>query len=297
MVVSYSAGMVIRRLNRALRSATGYQLQRADSSEGGQRAPVRGRKAPRRTAAAGGGPRPGGGRPRNPNAEERGLPAHYDDQAKAIIRHVRPRTMTNAAKLFGLILATRYIANAKIPGEIVECGVWRGGSMQAVALTLLEMGDTSRCLHLFDTYEGMTPPSDKDRRHDGKQASDMLASRSRDSHVWAVATLDDVQAGMAEIEYPADRVRFHKGPVEETIPTEAPEHIAMLRLDTDWYESTRHELQHLYDRLAPGGVLIIDDYGYWEGSRLATEEFLRSAGVNLLLIPMGTGRIAVKPSD
>jgi len=86
-----------------------------------------------------------------------------------------------------------------------------------------------------------------------------------------------------------------QGKVEETVPANAPDQIALLRLDTDWYESTRHELEHLYGRLASGGVLIIDDYGWWQGSREATEELLRKTGQRLLLVRAGTGRIAVKP--
>ena len=203
--------------------------------------------------------------------------------------------MTTPAKLDGLILATRYIVTQEIPGDFVECGVWRGGSMQAAALTLLACGDRSRHLHLFDTFEGMPPPTEKDVRHDGAPAAELLASRDRTKQVWAVAGLEDVQEGMRELDYPQSQVHFHPGLVEETIPQQAPETVALLRLDTDWYESTAHELQHLYDRLSPGGVLIIDDYGHWDGSRVATEEWLEESGEPVLLLPLGTGRIAVKP--
>ena len=87
----------------------------------------------------------------------------------------------------------------------------------------------------------------------------------------------------------------HPGLVEETIPGAAPERIALLRLDTDWYASTKHELDHLYERVPSGGVVIIDDYDYWEGSRKAVDEFIASTGARLLLAPMGSGRIAIKP--
>ncbi|HET7328293.1 MAG TPA: TylF/MycF/NovP-related O-methyltransferase [Nocardioidaceae bacterium] len=205
--------------------------------------------------------------------------------------------MTSHEKLFGLILATRYIAAHRIPGDIVECGVWRGGSMQAVALTLLAAGVSDRDLHLFDTFEGMSAPTEKDRRRwgQGESAAELLAASDRDAKIWAFAPFDDVRAAMDETEYPAERIHYHQGLVEETVPELAPERISLLRLDTDWYESTRHELEHLYDRLVPGGVLIIDDYGGWEGSRLATEEFLAKTGAPLLLLPLKTGRIAVKP--
>jgi O-methyltransferase len=246
---------------------------------------------------------PGGGgrnrrgpqRRRHGAPPQRGVPAHYDAAARQVIERVLSRTMTQPQKLFGLILATRYIVANRLPGTIVECGVWRGGSMQAAALTLLESGDTGRELHLYDTFEGMTPPEDVDRRVDGKRAAELLETNSRDTRVWGVATLDDVQAGMAETGYPSDGVHFHVGPVEQTIPRDAPDSVAILRLDTDWYASTRHELEHLYHRLVPGGVLIIDDYGYWEGSRKATDEFFERIGERLLLSPLADGRIAVKP--
>lgn len=83
--------------------------------------------------------------------------------------------------------------------------------------------------------------------------------------------------------------------VEDTVPADAPDTISILRLDTDWYTSTRHELTHLYPRLSSGGVLIIDDYGYWQGSRTAVEEFLAETGARLLLTRISAGRLAVKP--
>jgi hypothetical protein len=113
--------------------------------------------------------------------------------------------------------------------------------------------------------------------------------------MWAIAGLDDVQKGMAEIAYPEELVHYHRGLVEDTIPDRAPADIALLRLDTDWYMSTRHELEHLYDRVSPGGAVIIDDYGSWDGARLATEEFTNSLDEPLLWLPLGRGRIAVKP--
>jgi O-methyltransferase len=225
-----------------------------------------------------------------------GLPADMDDEAKEIIRLVRPYTMTSGDKLFALITAVRHVARVKLEGDIVECGVWRGGSMHAVARTLDGLGDHSRDLYLFDTFDGMPPPSEKDVRMDGRTAQDLLdSSLKTESSYWAYASLEDVQAGFRDVPYPSERVHFIPGKVEDTIPGQVPDTIALLRLDTDWYDSTRHELEHLYPRLVSGGVLIIDDYGYWQGSRQATEEFLESTGARLLLVRAGTGRIAIKP--
>jgi O-methyltransferase len=224
------------------------------------------------------------------------LPRHLDDEAKEIVRAVRDRTMTATQKVFALIEATRYVLDTGVPGAIVECGVWRGGSMQAVALALLRRGVSDRDLHLYDTFEGMSEPTEEDRAADGTPAAELLATRPKTARLWAVADLDDVRAGMAETGYPAERIHYHVGRVEDTIPAEAPEQIAVLRLDTDWYESTLHELVHLYPRLVPGGVLIIDDYGHWQGARQAVDEYMAEHEMPLLLNRVDyTARIAVKP--
>jgi O-methyltransferase len=222
-------------------------------------------------------------------------PVDWDEVAKPILRAANPYTMTRAEKRYALYLATRYITRYAIPGAVVECGVWRGGSMHVVARTLLSIGDPNRELYLFDTFEGMTPPTDKDVTYDGRAVADLLAQRPKTSKIWAIASLEDVQEGMATVGYPAERIHYVKGPVEQTLPDAAPEQTALLRLDTDWYESTRHELHTLYDRLAPGGVLIVDDYGSYQGSRQAVDEFIEETGARLLLVPIGPGRIAVKP--
>jgi O-methyltransferase len=223
------------------------------------------------------------------------FPRFYDHEARAVIRAVRPWTMTSREKLFALIVATRYVAAQPVEGAVVECGVWRGGSMQAVARVLAAHGDTRRELHLFDTFEGMPPPGAEDVKHGGAPAAELLRTRPRTHNVWAVAGLDDVRDGMARTGYPEQRVHYHQGLVEDTIPEDAPQQIALLRLDTDWYASTRHELEHLYDRVSSGGVVIFDDYDYWDGARKAVDEFLAATGARLLLAPMGSGRIAVKP--
>jgi O-methyltransferase len=218
----------------------------------------------------------------------------YDEEAQRIMNVVRPRTMTAYEKLYALILATRYVVDRKVAGAIVECGVWRGGSMQAVAYTLLARDVADRELHLFDTFEGMPEPGAEDRRHDGTPASHVLDRSDKSANVWAIASLEDVREGMTETGYPEERLHYHRGLVEETIPGSAPETIALLRLDTDWYASTRHELEHLYDRVPAGGVILFDDYDFWQGARQAVDEFLARTGEQLLLIPMASGRIAVK---
>ena len=233
--------------------------------------------------------------PKPPAKPAREFPADYDPEYQEIMRAVKPFTMTGNDKLHALITATRYVHRYGIPGAVVECGVWRGGSMHAVARTLDQLGDHTRELYLYDTFEGMTEPTDKDLRHDGESASHILAGADKKSWVWALASLEDVQAGFETVPYPSHRLHFVKGPIEKTVPDEMPDEIAILRLDTDWYESTVHEFEHLYPRLVSGGVLIIDDYGHWQGSRQATHEFLDRTGERLLLLRADSGRVAVKP--
>ena len=226
-------------------------------------------------------------------------PPDFDEAAKGIIRAVRPYTMTSPERLFSLIEAVRYVAAAGVAGSFVECGVWRGGSMMAAALALLECADTSRELYLFDTFEGMSAPTEHDVAIDGQSAATLLqAPRSTDpTSAWCYATLPDVQAALERTRYPAERIHFVRGRVEDTLPAGAPQSIALLRLDTDWYESTRHELEHLYPALVPGGVLIIDDYGHWAGCRKAVDEYFTARGIRLLLQRVDyTGRIAIKPA-
>ena len=193
----------------------------------------------------------------------------------AILASVRPFSMTSDERLLALIDATRYLARSGIPGAFVECGVWKGGSVMAMAMTLLAAGDSARDLSLFDTFDGMPPPGDADRSFDGVPASRQLQRDAPGTGLWARAGCDEVRRNLASTGYPSDRVHFIRGRVEDTIPANAPKSIALLRLDTDWYESTRHELTHLYPRLVRGGVLIIDDYGHWQGARQATDEIFR----------------------
>jgi O-methyltransferase len=223
------------------------------------------------------------------------LASVLDEHEQRTISDVRFYTMVSTERLVAVMDAVKYVVDRGVPGALVECGVWRGGSVLAMIRTLQQLGVDDRDVYLFDTFEGMTEPTEHDVRFDGQSASSQLATQDRhESKVWAYASLEDVQAGFETVPYPSERVHFIKGPVEETVPGELPEQIAILRLDTDWYESTAHELTHMYDRLVPGGVLMLDDYGWWQGSKLATEEFLDRTGEQLLLIRMGSGRVAVK---
>jgi O-methyltransferase len=227
------------------------------------------------------------------------LPADFGDEERDLIRRVHSETMTSPERLVALRQAVLHVSARRIPGAIVECGVWRGGSMMAVALTLVATGE-QRDLYLFDTFEGMTPPTEADVEHTGRTAKDRLAERDPEdpsAWVWARAGIDLVQDNLKATGYNPDRIHLVEGRVEETVPGRAPERIAILRLDTDWYESTRHELEHLYPRLAECGVLIIDDYGHWAGARRAVDEYLATLSAPPMLVRIDyTARLAIKGS-
>jgi O-methyltransferase len=224
------------------------------------------------------------------------LPDDFDQADVELWRRVAPYTMTTPGKIAALARAIEYVVSRPVDGALVECGVWRGGSMMAIALTLLRLGDTDRDLYLFDTFEGMTEPGNEDVKQSGEHASEILRREDRESPFWAIASIDEVRKAVLGVGYPKERIHFVKGTVETTLPENAPAQVALLRLDTDWYSSTKHELIHLFPRLSRGGVLIIDDYAYWRGARQAVDEYIRENELTLLLIRIDHGaRVAVKP--
>jgi hypothetical protein len=215
----------------------------------------------------------------------------------ALVENVKPYTMTGVERIVCVRNAVKYIVGNNLRGDIVECGVWRGGSIMAILYTLLELGDTSRTIYLYDTFEGMTPPTEKDVDFTGTPVETLLeqTTRTKGNTIWAWATLDDVKQNVAKTGYPADRIHYVQGDVLKTIPATLPSGIALLRLDTDWYESTKHELVHLYPLLNQHGILIVDDYGHYKGARQAVDEyFAEQRHVPFLQRIDYTGRCLVK---
>jgi O-methyltransferase len=228
-----------------------------------------------------------------------GLPADFDPAFKPIYDAAKPYTMTSAYRMNALFEAVKYVCKANIQGDFVECGVWRGGSMMVAAMTLLNAKATPRELYLYDTYTGMSEPSEKDVTTDGRVARGRWEkSQNGDANLWCYAPLDDVKKNLASTGYPLDLVHFVQGKVEETIPATISQRIAILRLDTDWFDSTYHNLVHLYPRLAVGGVLILDDYGAWKGAREATDQYFHEVGKSLFLSRIDdVSRVAIKTQE
>lgn len=236
----------------------------------------------------------GGARAGTSEAGERPADAHPDLERDFRAVHARcaPFTMTSIERMYALWQSVRYVRRAGIPGDYVECGVWRGGSSMLAALTFAAEGDATTRLWMYDTFEGMSEPTERDRAYDSDAS---VVEEWDDVKRETRASLAEVRENVRSAGVDERRVEYVAGKVEETIPSTAPDRICLLRLDTDWYESTRHELEHLYPRLSPGGVLIVDDYGHWTGAREAVDEFFAGRSDAPLLSRIDyTGRLAVK---
>jgi len=204
---------------------------------------------------------------------------------RKIIEEVAIYTLTNPERIVSLIRAIKHIETNNITGDIVECGVWKGGSIMAALKTLRNLKSFDRNIYLYDTFEGMSEPTEIDKSFRGESASDAFLKRDEFwNRIECFSTLQEVKENIYKIDYPTENIHFVKGKVEDTIPDlKIPEKIAILRLDTDWYESTLHEMEYLFPKLVKGGIIIIDDYGHWKGCKKAVDEYLKNNNIELFL--------------
>jgi O-methyltransferase len=201
-----------------------------------------------------------------------------------LYRQVRAYTMCSSARLLGLYRGVQYIVKNNIQGELVECGCARGGSAALLGLTLQRM-KTRRPIWLFDTFEGLPAPTLEDP--DFKIAELYTGT--------CAGTLEEVQRLFTELHL-MDDAHFVQGLFQETLVTISPPAIALLHLDGDWYESVKVCLDNLYDKVVPGGVIQLDDYGYWKGARKAVDEFLERRAIKAPLNRVDySGRTLIKP--
>lgn len=208
-------------------------------------------------------------------------------------------SMTSFSNLSATVHACQYVLRYEIEGDFMECGVWRGGHSILAAKILFN----TRRIFLLDTFSGMSLPDSEDIRiSDGRSASSTYDSKhvTENGIDWCLATLEDVKQNFfihgLDTNILDKDIIFLKGKAEELLVsknTNLPQKISVLRLDTDWYQSTKVELEVLWDRVPKGGIIIIDDYGYWQGCRKAVEEFFVNKPI--FLCPIDTcARIAVK---
>ena len=192
---------------------------------------------------------------------------------------VRPYTLTSKESGYALFKAVEFVTTQQICGALVECGVYRGGSSMLMALAALHFGDRSRPLHMFDTFAGMTRPGVFD--HSTITGNPVLArwesgKRSDNSNEWDFASLAEVKQNFRLTNYPPNLLYTHVGDVASTLPGSDVSSIAILKLDTDLYESTKVELEQLYPKVSELGFVIVDDYGHYAGARRATDEYLET---------------------
>ncbi|MBA87676.1 MAG: macrocin O-methyltransferase [Euryarchaeota archaeon] len=212
------------------------------------------------------------------------------------IKNVLPYTMTSKDRLSAMVKSFNYVMENNIQGDFVECGVWRGGNLILLA-QLLKNKNTKRGIYGFDTFEGMTSPTDHDVDYKGNTSKQLLNSSNKIDNVqnvWSYCSIENVKKHI-QLFTNLNDINLIKGPVEKTLLEKniLPEKISILRLDTDWYESTKVELEILYPRLVKGGILIIDDYGHFKGCQKAVDEFFKNKQVFLNVIDY-TGRLIVK---
>lgn len=207
-------------------------------------------------------------------------------------------TMTSIERMYSLYRAVEHVVVNKVPGDMVECGVWRGGSAMLIARALIGLRETQRKIYLYDTYTGMTEPGEVDVRFDDKPAKKTWSNNidaKKGVNKWCYAPLEEVKNNLRSTGYPEEKLVFVQGDIKKTLPDVFPDKIAVLRLDTDWYDLTYHELRHLFSRLSRSGIIIIDDYGHWKGVKQAVDQYFKENDIPILLHRIDySGRLAVK---
>lgn len=231
------------------------------------------------------------------------------EEVKENINIVKEYTMVGYPRLVSLYQQVVFCEKRNIMGSFVECGTWKGGCVGLFALGNLKHGLKRRDLHLFDSFCGAPEP---DEEIDGEKAIQQVLSvggqvKGRlkainglyEKYATGVGTLAINKHLLEEIiKYDAGFIHYHQGWFQDTLPKDAPGlgSIAILRLDGDWYASTKTCLEYLYNKVARGGFVIIDDYGYYEGCRKAVDDFIKSNQLRVFLNYIdATGRYIIKP--
>jgi O-methyltransferase len=231
--------------------------------------------------------------------------AELNEEERALITRAisSQLSMTSENNLATTALACKYILKNQIEGDFMECGVWRGGH-SIIAASMLR--NTDKKIYMLDTFSGMTQPDERDVRViDGQSAESIFTAKRAgpDSSDWCLASLDEVKKNIKgfglESMIERNQTIFIKGKAEDVLrdpSTDLPNKISCLRLDTDWYMSTKAELEVLWPRISLGGILIIDDYSYWDGCMKAVNEYF--INTKLFLAPIdGSARVAIKVSQ
>ena len=229
------------------------------------------------------------------------FPEYTDDELR-LIEISKKNTMTSYQKLNFLLRSIEHVYNNKIDGDFVECGVWKGGNIILFKNMMNKLNMQNKKIYAFDTYEGMTKPSDidVDLRFKQEKAKDVMDISPKDYNIHNIHSyypIEKVKKNIIDNCKDLENIKFIKGDVLKTllISDNIPEKISILRLDTDWYESTKIELEILFPKLVNNGILIIDDYGDYKGCKKAVDEYFRDKKFNIFKIDEG-GRMLIKSS-
>lgn len=201
-----------------------------------------------------------------------------DNEFQELYEKCKPYTMTSVERMYALYNSVIYIIKNNIEGDFIECGVWKGGSTMMIAYILKKYNINDRKIFLYDTFEGMVEPTDKDINLTSSMNTYKYwkNKNKNDFNEWCYSSIEEVKINMEKTRYFTENIFYVKGKVENTLPLNKHSNISLLRLDTDWYESTKSELNHLFPKLSKNGVLIIDDYGTWGGCKLAVDEYFKN---------------------
>ena len=198
-----------------------------------------------------------------------------------ILNIISKYSMTPKIRIYNLIQSLRYVKQKNIDGDFVECGVWKGGNIILFKKFLdREFQNKNKIIYAYDTFEGMSEPGidDNDLRNNEAASRMLEKDKNKKSNLWGVCTIENVKRNIINETTNLNNIKFIKGKVEDTLNEEKnlPSKISILRLDTDWYSSTKKELEVMFDRVTSGGIIIIDDYGHWSGSKKAVDEFFKN---------------------
>ena len=208
-----------------------------------------------------------------------------------ILNVVKPNTMVPQGRIVSLDKCLRSVISSNIEGDFVECGTWRGG-LAALMLYYLIKNNLSKKLHIFDTFKGMPEPGMKD---DARAIAKYNQKRDGEFSDWCRADIDTVKRTLSKVS-PNFRTRCEliEGMVEQTLDQCNISTIALCRVDTDWYESTKKEFEVLYPKISLGGYMIVDDYSDWGGCKLAVDEYLSTLDPNSYETHLAVGSIVIK---
>lgn len=226
-------------------------------------------------------------------------PSELNEDILSVINQVHSQILTHSSKqrLYATALAVDYVNRVGLQGAFVECGIWKGGNA-IVAKKVSETRGDSRQFYLYDTFSGHLPPGSKDvSLEDGSSAEAKYKSIVKSSGSWAAVSVQEVKNYFSTQKVSIKNVNFVEGDMMSTLrdPKLVPTKISVLRLDTDWYEPTKLQLEELWPKLEIGGVLLLDDYGHWAGSKAAVDEYFTENGINVFLtFTDWSGRAAIK---